>query len=288
MSITGLMRRLSLIGIDAIWQLSLGCLLMRTIASFLRYTGYLNFINGHISHVLLLILVHVQLLSILLTSCLTAIKNHVIKYCTTVYERNGKNLFWSIKNSGEILNKLKSRGFLASGLSTYDFSTLYTTLPHNLIKEKLTELIEQTFNREGSLYLACNDKNAFFTSEQPKQYKLWSCQKMCDALHYLLDNIFIRFGSKLYRQIVSIPMGTNCAPLIADLFLFCYERDFMLSLSDNNQADIIEAFNSTSRYLDDLLNIDNPYFEQMVGQIYPTELQLNKANSSDTEAPFLD
>ena len=109
---------------------------------------------------------------------------------------------------------------------------------------------------------------------------------MCDALHYLLDNIFIRFGSKLYRQIVGIPMGTNCAPLVADLF--CYERGFMLSLSDNNQTDIIEAFNSTSRYLDDLLNIDNPYFEQMVGQIYSTELQLNKANSSDTEAPFLD
>ena len=110
---------------------------------------------------------------------------------------------------------------------------------------------------------------------------------MSDALHYLLDNIFIRFGSKLYRQIVGIPMGTNFAPLVADLFLFCYERDFMLSLSDNNQTDNIEAFNSTSRYLDDLLNIDNPYFEQMVGQIYPTE-QLNKANSSDTEAPFLD
>ena len=57
----------------------------------------------------------------------------------------------------------------------------------------------------------------FFTSEQPKRYKLWSCQKMCDAHHYLLDNIFIRFGSKLYRQIVGIPMGTNCAPLVADL-----------------------------------------------------------------------
>ena len=83
-------------------------------------------------------------------------------------------------------------------------------------------------------------------------------------------------------------MGTTCAPLVADLFLFCYERDCMLSSSDNNQTDITEAFNSTSRYLDDLLNIDNPYFEQMVGQIYPTELQLNKANSSDTEAPFLD
>ena len=83
-------------------------------------------------------------------------------------------------------------------------------------------------------------------------------------------------------------MGTNCDPLIADMFLFCYERDFMLSPSDNNQTYIIEAFNTTSRYLDDLLNIDNPYFKQMIGQIYPTELQINKANSSDTEAPFLD
>ena len=161
-------------------------------------------------------------LSILLTSCLTAINNHVIKYCTTVYERNGKKLFWSIKISGEYLNKLKSREFLASCLSTYDFSTLFTTLPHNLIKEKLTELIEQTFNREGSFYLAWNDKNAFFTSDQPAQYKLWSCQKMCDAFHYLLDNIFIRFGSKLYRQNVGITMGTNYALLVADLFLLCH------------------------------------------------------------------
>ena len=60
----------------------------------------------------------------------------------------------------------------------------------------------------------------------------------------------------------------------------------MLSLSDNNQIDIIEAFNFTSRYLDDLFNFDHPYFEQMVGQVYPTELQLNKTNSSDTEATF--
>ena len=62
---------------------------------------------------------------------------------------------------------------------------------------------------------------------------------MCEALTFLLDNIYIRFGSKLYRQIVGIPMGTNCAPLEADLFLFCYERDFMLSLSEDNQFDVV-------------------------------------------------
>ena len=81
-------------------------------------------------------------------------------------------------------------------------------------------------------------------------------------------------------------MDTNCASFVADLFLFCYERDFMTFLSDVKQAEIIEAFKSTSRYLDDLLNIDNLYFECMVNRIYPPEQQLNKANTSDTEPQF--
>ena len=88
----------------------------------------------------------------------------------------------------------------------------------------------------------CNEKRTFFTSEQPNRFKSWSCQKVCDAFHYLFDNIFIRFGSTLYRQIVGIPMVTNCVPLVTDLFLFCYESDFMLSLSDDNQADVLETF----------------------------------------------
>ena len=126
----------------------------------------------------------------MLTSCLTAVKKHVIKYCEKVYERSGKNLFWSIKNSGEILDKLKARDFNATSLSTYDFSTLYTTLPHNLIKDKRIDLIESTFQREGSPYLACSDRNAFFTSEKTKKYHAWSCQNVCDALTFLLDNFF--------------------------------------------------------------------------------------------------
>ena len=83
-------------------------------------------------------------------------------------------------------------------------------------------------------------------------------------------------------------MGTNCAPLVADLFLFCYERDFVMSLSYYKHADVIDAFNTTSRYLDGILNINNVYFDNMVSQIYPSHLQLNKANTSDTEAALLD
>ena len=83
-------------------------------------------------------------------------------------------------------------------------------------------------------------------------------------------------------------MSSNCAPLVADLYLFCYERDFMLSLSHITQSCVIEAFNSSSRHLADLLNIDNNFFDSMVNRIYPLELQLNKANVSDTKASFLD
>ena len=83
-------------------------------------------------------------------------------------------------------------------------------------------------------------------------------------------------------------MGANCAPLVADLFLFCYETDFMMSLSNDKQADVIDAFNTIAKYLGDILNINNVYFDNMVGQIYPSELQRNKANTSDTEAAFLD
>ena len=90
------------------------------------------------------------------------------KACKKVHERCGKNVFWSFKNSNEVLDTLKARDFNASSLSTSDFSTLYTTLPHNLIKDKLIDLIERTFERESSHNLACNDRNAFFTSEKPK------------------------------------------------------------------------------------------------------------------------
>ena len=82
---------------------------------------------------------------------------------------------------------------------------------------------------------------------------------------------------------VGIPKGINCAPLIAGLFLFRYERDVRASLSYDKEAEIIQAFSSTSRYLDDLLNIDNSYFDGMVGRIYPPELQFNKAKTSDAK-----
>ena len=98
----------------------------------------------------------------------------------------------------------------------------------------------------------------------------------------------MQFDGMVYQQIVGIPMGTNCALLIADLFLYCYERDFMSSLQKSKRIDLIDKFHDTSRYLDDIFTIYNPAFAEHIPGIYPRELQLNKSNTSDKEISFLD
>ena len=105
-------------------------------------------------------------------------------------------------------------------------------------------------------------------------------------LTFLLDNIFVR--PSCIDKKLGFLWALIVLPWLLIFFLFCYERDFMTSLSDDKQADTIDAFNTTFRYLDDILNIYNVYFDTMVSQIYPLELQLNKANTSDTKVAFLD
>ena len=122
MSIICSMRGLSLIDIDPIWLISLVYLLMSFLRSYwlpkLHEGPYKSRLIANSSS-----FTNTEL-SIILTSCLTAIKTHVIKYCETVFERNDKNQFWSSKNLGEILIKLKSKGFLTSSVSTYEIYTL--------------------------------------------------------------------------------------------------------------------------------------------------------------------
>ena len=128
-------------------------------------------------------------------------------------------------------------------MSTYDFSTLYTTLPHNLIKEKLIDLIDRTSREKALLTLHVMTEMHFLLQKKTKKYHAWSCQNVCDALTFFVGQHFYSIWPKLCGQVAGIPMGTNFAPLDADLFLFCYERDFMMSLSDDKQADVIDAFN---------------------------------------------
>ena len=99
------------------------------------------------------------------------------------------------------MNKLKAKGFQAATISSYDFSSHYTMLPHDLIRNQFVDLIENTFRHEEVLYLACNEERAFFASKEHTKNIIYGLVKSNRTLIYLLGNIFIRFGSKPYKQI---------------------------------------------------------------------------------------
>ena len=99
-----------------------------------------------------------------ITSALTAVKDHVIKYSETAFGNSNVNYFWSIKNSSDVIEKLRLRNFQGSQVSSFDFSTLYTSLPHDLIKTKVLSLVNWTFNRESKTYLCTSDKGGFLAT----------------------------------------------------------------------------------------------------------------------------
>ena len=107
-------------------------------------------------------------------------------------------------------------------------------------------------------------------------------------LEFLVDNIFVVFGGKVFQQIVGIPMGTNCAPFLADIFLYSYEAEFIQSLLSTGKKKIASQFNFTYRYIYDVFSINNPDFENYLSQMYPAELEIKDTTKSNTSASYLD
>ena len=107
-------------------------------------------------------------------------------------------------------------------------------------------------------------------------------------LEFLVDNVFVIFAGKVFQQIVGIPMGTKCAPLLADIFVYSYEAEFTQSLLSTERKQLASRFNFTYRYIDDVLSINNQEFENYLGQMYPVELEIKDTTESNTSASYLD
>ena len=111
---------------------------------------------------------------------------------------------------------------------------------------------------------------------------------MISMLEFLIDNIFVSFGGILFQQVVGIPMGTNCAPLLADLFSYSYESEFLQKLIKDKKIHEARAFNFTYRYIDDVLSINNSRFGEFLPLTYPPELEIKETTDTASSAPFLD
>jgi hypothetical protein len=106
-------------------------------------------------------------------------------------------------------------------------------------------------------------------------------------LEFLIDNIFVSFGGTLFQQVVGIPMGTNCAPLLADLMLYSYESEFLQKLVKDKKIHEARAFNFTYRYIDDVLSINNSRFAEFLPLIYPPEQEIKETTDTSSSTSFL-
>ena len=177
--------------------------------------------------------------------------------------------------------------FQATSVTTWDFSTLYTSIPHGKLKHRIHELLEKTYTVRRKSYIATDNFRTFWTDEKKCNRYHLSCRDLCHAIDFLIDNIFVRFGGKVFRQFIGIPMGTNSAPLLADLFLHTYEYEFIIKTMKDDITRLLQ-FNKTFRYIDDLVCVKNDNFNKHINEIYPSELMLQtkvifeSAASSDT------
>ena len=116
----------------------------------------------------------------------------------------------------------------------------------------------------------------------------YSEEQMISMLEFLIDSIFVFFGGTLFQQVVDIPMGTNCAPFLADLFLYSYESEFLQKLVKDKKIHEARAFNFTYRYIDDVLSINNSRSAEFLPLIYPPELEVKETTDTASSASLLD
>ena len=167
-------------------------------------------------------------ISKLFTECLKLVKSHCTSFCKTILERTGVNCMWIINNSLDVIHTLEEKQLSLNQVSTWDFSTLYTSLPHVKLKHQLNDLLERVFNTRGKSF---NNFHTFWAYDRKSTKCTYlSCREVCLAVDFLIDNIYVCFGNSVFRQIIGIPMGLtahlcwlNCCSTLSSM-ISCSEQ----------------------------------------------------------------
>ena len=199
------------------------------------------------------------------------------------------NLFWVIQNSRPVidkLNKINSRN-KAKSITTYDFSTLYTNIPHNDLIDKLEEVINIAFGGGKSKYIRVNDNRAYWSNHKSNKHTYFNINSLKNCVKHLITENYFSVGNITLIQNIGLPMGLDVSPCFANLYLHRLEYAFLMKNIKNN-ARLTYYFNGCMRYIDDLCCLnDDGNFEKIYKEIYPKELELKREDKGD-HATFLD
>ena len=198
-----------------------------------------------------------------------------------------------LKNSTNLLLSLSHLGVhRATSIQTFDFSTLYTSIPHDLLKSRMNSIINNAFKyNNGTIrytHIKVGRNKSYFTSDPLNGDNKYTASDICKMFEFLVDNIYVRCGGQLFQQKIGIPMVTNCAPLLADLFLYSYESEFLDKLVKEGKRKLARKFNLSYRHIDDLISFNNKRFKEFISDIYPKELTISGTTESTSIAFYLD
>ena len=229
-------------------------------------------------------------LSAALTIALKEVQRMSKLYCKRIQLSTGINQMWIADNSGAVLETIShiNRHSKAKTIATYDFSTLYTSIPHKALKSALQGCIERAFKGGAGKFLTVNGQFASWGSKPSSKRPSFSAEQLIQMTKTLIDNIFFTVGPAIFRQNIGIPMGTDCAPFLANLFLHFHEDRF-ISFKRSEKWRLCQLLSHNNRYIDDMLVVNaGEMFDRVKDEIYPQELVLNKENSEKDHAHFLD
>ena len=231
----------------------------------------------------------VKPLSKAITSVFKMFYNQIERYNMKCCYYSSVKTFWVIQNNQDVLNSLKKlnkRG-KASCISTFDFSTLYTKIPHDKLLFVLNELTDVCFNGGNRELISVTKSGARWVTKPSSHGITFTKSTLKEAIKYLMENCFFTLGDRIFRQTIGIPMGSDPAPFMANLFLYYYESNYVKKVKKKDIF-IARKFRHTYRFIDDLLAVnDDGEFEKCFKDIYPEELELKKEHGGENVA-FLD
>ena len=210
------------------------------------------------------------------------------------YQFNFKDAsgYFIAKNKDKAIADLNylNHAFHGHSIMSFDFKKLYTNLPHDKVIEKITDLLSRCFKEKNVEFINVSKSlNASWSSKKSAKGWSFTYDDIIEMFRYIMDNIYIKFRGKIYRQMVGIPMGSDCAPQVADLFLYWYEHSFVVAgVTDGLSA--IHVLKYASRYIDDL-NVPNCTTEiekTICSDIYPDDLEIVRTNDDPNMSTFLD
>ena len=229
-----------------------------------------------------------KLLSVGLKTMLKTQKN----FSTYLNKYKVYNDYFIIDNHDEVLkfmNKNNVSGSRRKSVRSYDFKTLYTKIPHDGLKQNVDSFVRRVFKHKNKRYIVITEKNAYFSNKRSKDYSSFTADEFISLVEFIVDNSYIVYQNQVYRQIIGIPMGTNCAPDVANVYLHVFEYIYIHHLIDTQQYDLAAKLSNLFRYQDDLIVFeDDGIFETVIHDIYPLVMELENTNLSQCKVNYLD